>query len=137
MVEYCLQKKTNTDQSTLLVFLLCANRNESQTFKSSSYQFLFLQCVDSRCKLPWWIFFIQCDNSKTLILIKKLSHFQDFFNRHVVAFFETSVLKEVCVLCYLIITLYVMTLLLTVYTSLHKWIFLKNLKLLWKMFFTQ
>ena len=39
------------------------------------------------------MFFIPCDNWKTFFH-KSLPLFWDFFNRHIVAFFETSVLKE-------------------------------------------
>ena len=44
-------KKTRTDQSTLQVFLLSPNRNDSQVFKSSSCKIFFFQCVCYRCNL--------------------------------------------------------------------------------------
>ena len=43
-----------------------------------------------------WIFFILCDNWKTLLFITVYRYSS---NRHVVAFFEASVLKEVRILC--------------------------------------
>ena len=47
------------------------------------------------------MFFILCDNKKTLFSHKSLSLLWALFNHHIVAFFETSVLKEVCSLRYL------------------------------------
>ena len=69
-------KKTYTDQSKLRVFLLCSNRNDSQTFKSSSCKNVFLQCVCYRCNLLQWIFFIPCDNWKTSFFAKVCRYFE-------------------------------------------------------------
>ena len=63
-------KETHTDQSTLQVFLLYLERNDSQTFKSSSCGKLFLQCVCYRYNLLQWMFFIPRDNWKALFFIK-------------------------------------------------------------------
>ena len=38
-------KKTRTDQSIPLVFLLCLERNDPQTFKNGNCKDFFLQCV--------------------------------------------------------------------------------------------
>ena len=62
---------------------------------------VFLQCVCYRYNLLRSMFFILCDNWKTLFFSKSLSLLWDFFNHHVVVFFETSVLKEVHILHYL------------------------------------
>ena len=43
---------------------------------------------------------IPCDNWKTLFFIKVYHYTKGFWNRHIVAFFEISVLKEVCTLNY-------------------------------------
>ena len=43
--------------------------------------------------------FILCDNCKTLLFKKVYGYPEIFFNRHVVAFFEASVSKEVRILC--------------------------------------
>ena len=45
--------------------------------------------------------FISCDQWKTLIFQKACNYSEIFFNRHIVVFFETSVLKEVRILHYL------------------------------------
>ena len=72
--------------------LLCLERNNSQTLKSST------------CKkyhgydLLRWIFFIPCDNWKTFFFIQTCHYPEVSCNRHVAAFFETSVLKEVRIL---------------------------------------
>ena len=91
-------------------FLICANLNDSQTFKSSCCKNGFLQCVCHRCNLLRsrmlesfllrWMVFVPCDSWKTLFISKCLTLLWDFFN-HYIAVFETSVLKEVCILRYL------------------------------------
>ena len=43
--------------------------------------------------------FISCDNWKTLLFIQTYCYPEVFCNHHVAAFFETSVLKEVHILC--------------------------------------
>ena len=50
--------------------LICPNLNDSQTFKSSSWKTIFLQCVCYRCSLLRWMFFVPCDNWKTLFFLK-------------------------------------------------------------------
>ena len=73
----------------------------SKTYKISSCKKNFLQCVyviDATCFDGY--FFISCDNWK-LFFLKVCCYFEIFFNPHIVAFFETSVLKEVCILRYL------------------------------------
>ena len=50
------------------VFLLCPNRNDSQSFKSSSCKILCLLCVCYRCNLIR-LFFIPRNKWKTLFLI--------------------------------------------------------------------
>ena len=98
-------KKTRTNQSTLQAFLLCPNRNDSQTFKSSSCKNFFLQSVCHRRNLLRWMFFISCDKNINVFqdyFFIKVCRDWDFFNRHIVAFFETTVLKEVRILRYLL-----------------------------------
>ena len=48
----------------------------------------------------YW-FFIPRDKYKTLLLMKVYRLSEVFLNRHIVLSFERSVLKEVCILCYL------------------------------------
>ena len=45
------EKKTHANQSALQVFLLCQNRNDSQTFKSSSCKRFFASVfvIDANC----------------------------------------------------------------------------------------
>ena len=45
-------------------------KNDLQTCKSGSCKNLFVQCVRYWCNLLRWIFFILCDNWKTLIFLK-------------------------------------------------------------------
>ena len=45
--------------------------------------------------------FLPRDNWKTLFFIKVYRHAKGFSNRHVVAFFKTSVLKEARILRYI------------------------------------
>ena len=47
------------------------------------------------------MFFILCDNWKTLFFIKVYRYSEGFSNRQVARFFERSVLKEVRILRYL------------------------------------
>ena len=73
LLVFSLQKQRRilpTKQSTLQVFLICPNRNDSQNFKSSSCKIFFLQCVCCRCNLLRWMFFILSDNWKTLYFLK-------------------------------------------------------------------
>ena len=44
------------------------------------------------------MFFISCDNWKTFFFIQTYRYPEVWCNRHVAAFFETSVLKEVRIL---------------------------------------
>ena len=90
-----IQKKTRTDQSIPRICLLCLKRNDPQTFKSGSCKNSFLQCVCYCYNLLRWMFFVLCDNWKTLLFMKVWN----FFKRHVAAFFEASVLQEVRILC--------------------------------------
>ena len=87
--------ETHTEQSILQTFLLCLERNVSQTFKISSCKKVFPKCVYHWYKLLWWMFFIPCDNWKTLFFIQIYRYLEVCYNRHVGEFFETSVLKEV------------------------------------------
>ena len=64
-------KKTHTDQSILATFfVLLLKRSDSQTFKYSSSKNPFLQCVCYCYNLLRLMFFILCDNWKTLFSIK-------------------------------------------------------------------
>ena len=69
-----------------------------QTFKSSCKKHFF-QCACYWYNLFRWIF-ILCDNWKTFVLKKAYRYPAVFFNHHIVAFFENSILKEVRILCY-------------------------------------
>ena len=51
------------------------------------------------------MFFIPCDNWKTLFFIKVFHYSKGFSNYHIVAFFETTVFKEVRILHYNISTI--------------------------------
>ena len=48
-----------------------------------------------------WMFFVSCDNRKTLFFLKVCRYCEIFFNHYIVVLFETSVLKKVRILCYL------------------------------------
>ena len=90
-------KKAHIDQSTLQVFSLCLKRNHSQTFKGRLQKIFPPECACYRYNLLWWMFFIPCDNWKSLFFRKSLSLLSDSFSRHILVFFETSVLHlEVC-----------------------------------------
>ena len=88
-------KKTHTDQSILLTFLLCLRRKVSITLKSSSCKKVFRKCVYHGYNLLWWMFFIPCDNWKTFFFIQTYCYPEVWCNRHVAALFETSILKKV------------------------------------------
>ena len=51
-------------------------------------------------KLLQWMFFILCDNWKTLVFTKVSCPSECFWNYHFAAFFERSTLKEICSLRY-------------------------------------
>ena len=69
-------KKTHTDQSTQQIFFLCLKNKDSQPFKSSSCEKLFVHCACYRCNLLRWIFFIPFDNWKSLLFVKVCSYFE-------------------------------------------------------------
>ena len=71
-------------------FLICPNLNDSQTFKSSSCKKIFFSVyvVHATCFDVCFSFYV-------------ITGSRYFFNRHIVVFFETSVLKEVRILRYL------------------------------------
>ena len=73
-----MQKKTRTDQSIPRVLLLCLKRNNPQTFKSGSCENFILQCVCYCYNLFRWMFFILCDNWKTLLFMK-VCHYSETF----------------------------------------------------------
>ena len=87
-------KRIYADQS-IYKFSYPAWKVMRHTFKSSSCKKLFLQCVCYWYDLPRWMFFILFDNRKISFLIKFIAT-RHFFKRQVLAFFEISVLKEVC-----------------------------------------
>ena len=70
LLTYRNTKKTETDQSIPHVFFLCLKRNNSQTFESSGCKNPFPQCVCYWCNLLRWMFFVLCNNWKTLLCIK-------------------------------------------------------------------
>ena len=81
-----------------LSFLICPNLNDSQTFKSSSFKIFFspVYVIDAICFDDCFLFQLE-----DVIFSKSLSLLLDFFDHHIVVFFETSVLKEVRLLHYL------------------------------------
>ena len=74
--------------------LLCLKRNVSQIFKSSSSKKVFFKCVYHWYNLLRRLCFIPCDNWKTLLFIQTYHYPEVWYNRHVAAFFETSVWKK-------------------------------------------
>ena len=90
-------KKTHTDQSILLTFLLCLKKNVSLTLKSSGCKKVFRKCVYHGYNLLRWMFLIPCDNWKTFLLIQTYRYPEVWCNRHVAAFLETSILKKVLI----------------------------------------
>ena len=82
-------------------FLICPNLNDSQTFKSSSCENFFLQCVCYRCNLLRWMFFVPCDNWKTLFFLK-VCRYCEIFSTAILSFSLKQVfLKEIRILRYL------------------------------------
>ena len=92
-------KKSNTDQSLQQAFSFCLKRSVSLTFKNASYKKVFPKCVYDWYNLLCWMFFILCDNRKQYFFRKSYCYPEASCQRHVAAFFETSVLKEIRVLC--------------------------------------
>ena len=80
-------------------FSLCLERHSSQTFESNNCRILFPKCVCYWHCLLRGVFFIPCDNWKTLFFIPIYHYPEVFCNCHVVMFFETSALEEVHILC--------------------------------------
>ena len=93
-------KKTDSNYTTLQVFLHCHKRKNSQTLKSSSCIKPFIQYVSYRYNLLRWLFFIPFGNWKSSFC-KRVLLLWDSFSRFIVAFLEISVLKEVSILHYL------------------------------------
>ena len=68
-----------TSSICLFIYLLIYKYKEgSQTFKSSSCNNYFLQWVCYCYNLLWWMFFIPCNNWKTL-LFTKVYRYSDMF----------------------------------------------------------
>ena len=65
-----MQKRLEQTKGIPLVFLLCLKRNGLETFKSGSCKNTFLQCVLYWYNLLRWMFFILCDNCKTLLFVE-------------------------------------------------------------------
>ena len=65
------------------MFLLCLKRNVSQTFESSSCENLSPKCVCYWYSLLRSIFFVPCDNWKTLFFIQIHCYPEVFCNHHV------------------------------------------------------
>ena len=72
-----MQKKTRTDQSIPRVFLLCLKRNDPH---SGSCKNPFLQCVYYCYNLLRWMFFVLCDNWKTLLFMKVCRYSEIFLS---------------------------------------------------------
>ena len=84
-----------------IFLVLSLKRNGPQTFRCSSSNNPFLQYICYCCNLLRWMFFILCDNWKTLLFIKVHRYSEGFSSRNVAAFFRRSILKEVRILRYL------------------------------------
>ena len=80
-------KKFHADQSTRQMFLLCLKRKVSQTFKISSCKKVFLKCVYHWHNLLRRMFFIPCDNWKTLFFMQIFCYPEVWYNCRVAAFF--------------------------------------------------
>ena len=65
-----MRKKTRTDQSIPRIFLLYLKRKDPQTFKSGSCKKSFFPVCMLLLQLAWRMFFLLCDNWKTLLFIK-------------------------------------------------------------------
>ena len=89
-----MQKKTRTDQSIPRVFLLCLKRNDPQTFKSGSCKNPFLQCVCYWYNLLRWMFFILCDNWKTLLFMKVCRYSEIFLSAMLLLSLKTEFWKK-------------------------------------------
>ena len=98
----CLLFSRNVQNKSVLHFSCTLwKKPGSQTFKCSSSNKPFLQCVCYWYSLLRWMFFILCANWKTLFSAKVYRYSEGFSSRHFVTFFERSVLKEVRILRYL------------------------------------
>ena len=73
-----MQKKTQTDQSIPCVFLLCLKRNDPQTFKCQLQKSFPPVCM-LLLKLAL-MFFILCDNWKTLLFMKVCRYSEIFLS---------------------------------------------------------
>ena len=95
-------KKTSTNQSIPHVLLLCLKRIYPQTLKVASAKTLFFSVyvIGQTCYDDWFLFHVIIARH---CFPKSLSLLWDSFNHHVVAFFEASILKEVCILCVIFI----------------------------------
>ena len=60
------------------LFYFVWKRNEPKILKTSRCKNLSLQCVYFCYDLLWWIFFIPCDNWKTVLFIK-VYHYSEIF----------------------------------------------------------
>ena len=80
-------------------FSLCLERNVSQTSTVATEKNFFpsLYVISKACFDE--CFFIPCDNLMTLFFIQIYLYPERFYNRHDVTLFETSVLKEVRIVC--------------------------------------
>ena len=72
-----MQKNSNRPKYTTR-FLICLKRSSPRTFKSGSYKNTFLQWVRYWYNLLRWMFFILCDNWKTLLFVKVYRYSETF-----------------------------------------------------------
>ena len=91
-------KKAHTDQSVLQTFLLCVKRSVSLTFRSNSCKKVFLKCVYHLYNLLRRMFFILCDNWKTLFFYTNSSLLRGLVQLPCCCVLWTSVLKDVPIL---------------------------------------
>ena len=77
VVEITCKKNSNRPKYTTH-FLLCLKRNDPHTFKMAAAKNPFLRCERYWYNLPRWMFFILCDNWKSLPFVK-VYHYSETF----------------------------------------------------------
>ena len=73
-----MQKKTQTDQVSDTFAYFVWKETTYKPLKVAAAKNSFLQCVCYCYNLLWWMFFVLCDNRKTLLFMK-VCHYSEIF----------------------------------------------------------
>ena len=92
-----LETQKGLEQTKVSTRFFTLKRNDPKTFKTGSCKNLFLQRVWCWYKLLRWMYFVLCDNRKTLLFLKVYCYSEIFLTAMLLLFFKKVFWKK-CVL---------------------------------------